>query len=529
MPDSALLFRQATLFDGTGAAAWTGDLLVQGDRIVALAPALPAPNGAEVIQADGLSLAPGFIDIHTHADIALLSRPDHTPKIAQGVTTEVFTNCGIGFAPVTDDALPFQREYYGGLFGDASGVEWQWRSVADLLALYHERVATNVAYLVPHSALRVSAMGMADRRATGDEVRAMAAALDTALEQGAVGLSTGLYYAPMSAADVEEMTALCRVVANHDGLLAIHLRIYTDGIYTALEEILAAVRATGCRLQVSHMQLNGPRARGRHTEILRHVEATARQGVDLAYDSYPYAAGSTFLQALLPARFTEGGPDRIRERLNDPELRAAMVTALDSGGTEFDRVCLSGLQRPEHAGLEGIAIAEVAAQRGVTAGEAVCQLLLAEDLQACFIAHQQDERDVLAFLQHPLQMVGSDGLHVPGKPHPRLYGTFPRILGHFARDRGALTLEQAVHKMTAAPAARLRLPDRGVLRPGAAADLVLFDPATVADRATWTEPRRLPEGIAGVWVNGRRVWEDGSVGEADGGRHTGALPGRVLR
>jgi len=515
-----LILRGGMVVDGTGAPARRADVAVRGGRIAALEPLPPEVAAARVLDASGLVVAPGFIDIHTHADIALLARPTHEPKVMQGVTTEVFSNCGLGFAPATDAGLAIQRDYLLGLFGEDHGVDWGWRSVAELLDRYRGGVATNVAYLIPHGSVRVSVMGMAARPASANEIARMVAMVRRGMEEGAWGLSTGLWYAPMSSADRSEMVALCRAVAECGGFYAIHMRDYSDGILAALEEAIALSEESGCPLQVSHLQIGQPRNWGRSEEVLAAIDRARARGVDVTVDSYPYTAGSTLVQALLPAWATEGGSRAILARLRDPETRARIAAAVDEEPRDWARVVLCGARTAKNRAAEGETFARLAAIRGVSVGELVCALLEEEELQACFIAHAGDERDVRAILAHPAQMVGSDGLHLPGKTHPRLFGTFPRLLARYVREERLLTLEQAVHKMTGAPAQRLGLRDRGLLRVGAAADLVVFDPATVRDTATYDDPCRYPEGIPWVIVNGAVVKE--------GDRHTGALRGEVL-
>jgi N-acyl-D-amino-acid deacylase len=514
-----LLLRNAAVVDGTGAPAFTADVAVAGGRIAAVGDLSQARAEREVNLA-GKVVAPGFIDIHTHADIALLARPTHEPKVMQGVTTEVFSNCGLGFAPVTPDGLEVQKEYLLGLFGDDAGVDWNWRSVREFLDHYRGRIATNAAYLIPHGSVRVSAMGMADRAATADELRVMTDLTRQGMEEGAFGLSTGLWYSPMSYAAPEENHALCRVAAEFGGFFAIHMRDYGDDILGALDESYAMSAASGAPLQVSHLQIGGARNWGRAEEVLAHLDAARARGLDVAYDSYPYTAGSTLVQAMLPTWATSGGPAALLARLADPAERARIVAAMNAAERDWTRHVLCGARSPRWNSREGETFARLAEAEGIEIGELVCRILVDDDLQACFIAHLGDEADLRAILRHPAQMLGSDGLHLPGKTHPRLFGAFPRLLARYVREQGVLSLEDAVWKMTGFPAQRLGLRDRGRVAPGLAADLVVFDPATIRDTATFEDPCRYPEGIDLVLVNGVPVVEHR--------RHTGALPGVVL-
>jgi N-acyl-D-amino-acid deacylase len=514
-----LIIRNATVVDGTRAPAFQADLAVKNDRIAAVGDLREARADRE-IDASGRVLSPGFIDIHTHADIALRSRPRHEPKVMQGVTTEVFSNCGLGFAPVTDQGLQIQREYLGGVFGDASGVDWSWRTVAQFLDGYRGRVATNVAYLIPHGALRVSAMGMAARPATADELKTMEDLARQGMDDGAFGLSTGLWYAPMSDAAPEENVGLCRAVGERGGFFAIHMREYADGVVAALDEACDMCRRSGAPLQVSHLQIGGAHNWGRSVEVLARLDQARAEGLDVTLDSYPYAAGSTMVQALLPGWATEGGPSALLKRLSNPEERRRVAQAFEGLDRDWTRHVLCGAQSSRFTPYEGEHFVAIARGEGLALGDMLCDLLEADELQACFIAHLGSEEDVETILAHPAQMVGSDGLHLPGKTHPRLYGTFPRLFSRYVREKGLLTLEEAVWKATGFPAQRLGLTNRGVVRAGAAADLVLFDPQRIHDTATFEDPCRHPDGIDLVLVNGRVAVE--------GGRHTGALAGEVL-
>ncbi len=513
-----LLIRDALILDGTGKPAVRGDLAVQRSRIAEVGTIPPEAQARDTVHARGKALAPGFIDIHTHADIALLARPDHLPKTMQGVTTEVFTNCGLGFAPCTPEALATQRSYLSGLFGDDEGVDWGWRTVADFLSRYERRgSATNIAYLIPHGAVRVSAMGMAARPADAGEIAAMERMVQEGMEQGAWGLSTGLWYAPMCHASREENVAVCRAA----GFFATHQRSYAADILEATSETLAIAEAAGVPVQLSHLQLGGRGAIGRAAEVLALLDNARESGIDVTWDSYPYAAGSTFVQALLPAWATDGGPEMTLQRLADPETRARIEQAVGAEDRDWRRTLLAGARSGVNRPFEGISFQEIADRRGLSVAQLVCHVLVEDELQACFISHSQDEGDVRTILQHPAQMLGSDGLHLPGKTHPRLYGTFPRVLARYVREERAISLEQAVRKMTSAPAQRLGLRDRGTLQAGSAADLVLFDPAAVQDTATFQDPLRFPEGISDVWVNGVPVKRTGEA--------TYTLPGQVLR
>ncbi len=525
-----LLIRGGTVLDGTGRPGFLADVGVVGGVVREVGPIPAEAQAVKSIDATGKMVAPGFIDIHTHADIALLARPQHLPKVMQGVTTEVFTNCGLGFAPVTAAGLSIQRKYIAGLFGDDSGetldsqgrsvprVDWTWRTVADFLARFEiQGTGANIVYLVPHGSLRVSAMGMEERPATGAELETMCGLLSQGLEEGAWGMSTGIWYAPMRAAAREELVRLCGLA----GFFATHQRDYGEAIFEATEESLAIAQEAGVPVQIAHLQMNGPGNAGRAGELLAKLERARRQGIDVTCDTYPYTAGSTFIQSLLPAWAIEGGPDAILRHLSEPHARARIVADLSALRVDWSRYNLVGANSPTNQPFEGRQFTEIAVARGMRVAELVCAVLEEEQLRACFVHHAAHEENVQEILRWSGQMVGSDGLHLPGKTHPRLYGTFPRVLGRYVREEKVLSLEQAIHKMTGMPAARLGLKRRGLLQKGFAADLLVFDPATICDTATFDDPLRYPTGIPNVFVNGVAVKEEDQA--------TGALPGRVLR
>jgi N-acyl-D-amino-acid deacylase len=450
--------------------------------------------------------------------VALLAHPEHLPKLMQGVTTEVFTNCGLGFAPVTDPAMATQRGVLGGLFSDDDDVAWGWRSVADLLGEYRRRgTGPNVAYLIPHGAVRVSVMGMAARAATAAEVSRMVTIVECGMADGALGLSTGVWYAPMCHAERDELVALARVA----GFVATHQRDYGRNLRSATEETIEISAEASVPIQLSHLQLGATEWHGRSADILAVLDSALARGVDVAWDSYPYDAGATLVTALLPGWASDGGPAATHVRLRDPADRARIVAALNASGRDWSRFLLLSAESSGNAAYEGLRFTEIAERLALPVEEWVCNLLDASELRACYVVRHLVEADVIAIMQHPAQVFGSDGLHLRGRTHPRLYGCFARVLSRYVRETGALSLPEAVRKMTCAPAQRLGLRDRGRIAAGMAADMVLFDPATVRDRATYEEPLRLAEGIDSVWVNG--------VAVKRGGLPTMALPGKVLQ
>lgn len=471
-----LIIRNARLIDGTGAAAREGDLAVDGGRIVALG-SVPDARAENCIDADGMALAPGFIDVHTHDDRALLATPAMPAKVSQGVTTVVTGNCGISLAPFPEvgrvpppldliadsvaDFFPRVRDYFG--------------------ALAEQPPAVNVIALVGHTTLRAAAMGRLDRAATGSEIAAMRAALDRALEDGAAGLSTGLFYPPARASTTEEVIALAEPLRDHAGLYTTHLRDEGDSVIEALEEAFEIGRAVDAPVILSHHKVTNPRNHGRTSETLSLIDTRAREQ-PIGLDVYPYHASSTIL---------------VKERASTVER--IMVTWSKA--------------RPEYAGRF---VHEIAEELGRSREEVVDLLS-----PAGAVYFTMDEADVQRVLAFPHSMIGSDGLPHDPRPHPRLWGTFPRVLGHYVRDVGLFGVEEAVRRMTSLPAQQFGLRDRGVLGEGAVADLLLFDPTSVVDRATFEEPTAVSTGIAEVFVRGIPTRKHGDV--------TGMTPGRVLK
>ncbi|GAA2152852.1 D-aminoacylase [Kitasatospora kazusensis] len=524
MPD--LLVRGAWVVDGTGADRYRADLAVTGGVIT-------EPDGtpaARTIEADGLVLAPGFIDMHAHSDLAVLTEPAHPAKVSQGVTCEVLGQDGLSYAPVDSITLPLLRRQLAGWNGDPAGFDWSWRTVGEYLdRLDRSGLAAHACYLVPHGTLRALVVGWDDRPATPAELARMCELLAQGLREGAVGLSSGLTYTPGMYADSAELTALCAVVAAHGGYHCPHTRSYGAGALAAYGEVIELSRRTGCALHLTHATMNFGVNEGRAGEFLALLDEALAAGVDLTLDSYPYLPGSTTLAALLPSWSTEGGPAATLARLGDPAVRERIRTAVEETGsdgchgvvTDWATVQLSGVRDGRLTGLVGLTVAELARRRGVSGTTAFLDLLTADELGTTVLQHVGHEDNVRAIMRHPAHTVGSDGLLTGARPHPRAWGTFPRYLAHYSRESGVLTLEETVARMTGRPARRLGLRRRGLIRPGYAADLVLFDPDTVRDTATFEHPRRPAAGIPYVLVGGTPVIDDS--------RPTGALPGRTLR
>jgi N-acyl-D-amino-acid deacylase len=518
-----------TVLDGTGAPARRADVGVRGDRIESVGD-LAQERAGRTLDVTGLTVTPGFIDIHSHSDWRLWGNRRAESKIRQGVTTEVVGNCGFSPAPVSDE---FRGEMRGFALYVPEGMDFSWSSTRDYLRHYEdEGVALNVMQLIGHGTLRLAAMGFARRPPTAREQATMERLMDESMADGAAGLATGLIYAPGSYAATDEIVGIARRAGGpRRGFYASHIRGEGATLLDAVREAIQVGREAGLPVQVSHIKAAGRPHWGRVKDALALVDAARAEGLDVRADVYPYTASSTSLRTLMPDWVLEGGIEAMLGRLTDPASRARIRTEISGGagilsrGIGWEDVMIANA--PARPDAQGRRVSEIAAARGQDPLDAAFDLLADEAGRGSVILFQLDEADFRRALAHPQVMIGSDGSSLAvegvmgaGKPHPRNYGTFPRVLGHYARDEKLISLPEAVRKMTGLPADRLGLADRGVLRAGARADVVAFDAARIIDRATYEEPHRYAAGVSHVLVNGRVVVE--------GGEHTGALPGRVL-
>ncbi|MHB1893579.1 MAG: N-acyl-D-amino-acid deacylase family protein [Candidatus Dormibacteria bacterium] len=531
----ALLIRGVTVLDGSGDDGARADVLVEGGVVAAVGPGLASVPGSEVMDAEGLVLAPGFIDMHSHSDLYTLVPSDSglrvgdDPKLLQGVTTQVFGQDGISMAPVGHGDVAEFADFVAGLDGYLDPAAWTWRSFGEYLAALRERPATRVAGLVGHSTIRRLVMGMEARPPRPDELEAMCAAVDQAMREGAIGLSTGLVYVPAAYATTDELVALASVVARHRGRLFIHVRNESHLVLEATLEALEVARRSGVHLHYSHIKTAGQANWHRVGQMLEMIDEYRRDGVVVTCDVHPYTAGSTTATVLLPPWLLEDGPQAAIQQLSSAEVRARVrlqlledVSSWDnwwvfSGGWDGLRIAWVAAGSP-NARFQGSSLREVIAAAGVSdplspAGfDVLFDLLVAERLQMSLISFNNTERNIARFMGQPYCSIGSDALVNPGgHPHPRLYGCFPRVLSSYVREQGILSLAEAVHAMTGRAAAAIGYPERGRIAVGAAADLVLFDPQVVADLATYEDPRTPPTGISRVLVGGRTVVQGGRL------------------
>lgn len=533
-----ILISNAILVDGTGARRRTADVLLDGPVIAAVADAgsLAASSaGADrTIDASGLVLSPGFIDMHAHSDLQLLVNRDHYAKLSQGVTTELLGQDGLSYAPVDDAILAGIREKIAGWNDNPADFDWNWRTVGEYLdrldAPQKEgRIATNAAYLVPQGTVRALVMGFEAGDPTAGQQQKMEDVVRTAMEEGAVGMSSGLTYTPGMYAQTEELAGLCRAVGELGGFYAPHHRSYGKGALDAYAEMIELSRDTGCALHLSHATMNFAENKGRAGELLNLIDEALDAGVDITLDTYPYLPGATTLSAILPSWASSGGTEATLARLAAPETRERIRESVEIYGSdgchgvvaEWDTLEISGVQNQTLIGYVGKTIRDIATERQQEPFDVFAQILREDRLGTGILQHVGHEENVQAIMKHRTHTGGSDGLLVGAKPHPRAWGTFPRYLGHYSRDLGLLSLEDTVHHLTGRPAARLKLHRRGLIREGYAADVVLFDPETVRDEATFENPRQAATGIQYVFVNGAAA--------IDRGQPTGARAGRALR
>lgn len=521
------LVRTEHLLDGTGAAARPADILVDDGVITQIEEFGRLTTRGRVLLESGPDVvSPGFIDVHSHADNAPMLEQNDLSKILQGVTTEVVGNCGLSLAPVVPETAAVLDDYVRRIF---PSIPWSWTTFAQFLeAVDAHGYVTNYVPLVGHHSLRIAAMGMSDAEPDDRQLRTMVGFVDEALDAGAFGLSTGLIYPPGVFATTDEIVALAKRLPP-GRLYATHMRGEGPQLLQSIREALEVGGKSGRRVQISHLKAAGRPVWGTMPDALELLDAARAGGLDVRHDVYPYTAGSTMLTATLPPWFHEGGGSSVLRRLQDPSALTRLEFDLahnDEGwdnllygaGWEGIVIASSGSHR-----FEGLSLAQIADERRCSPFDALVHTLITEKLQVSMINHSIHEDDLVHAMSHPATMIGSDGLPpgVGGKPHPRAYGTFPRILGRYTREKGVLDLPEAVRRMTSLPADTFGLRDRGLVAPGMAADLVNFAPETIEDLADYESPTKPPAGINWVMQNGHVV--------ARNGHYQGERTGRRLR
>jgi N-acyl-D-aspartate/D-glutamate deacylase len=532
-----IVIKGGRIIDGTGNPWFKADVCVKDGKIAKVGR-LSHVNAEKVIDAKGLIVSPGFIDMHSHSDFSVIFNPKAESTIRQGVTTLVVGNCGMSLAPVNPAREDLLMRYISPFLPPGEKLEIKWSTFSEYLK-HQEKfgVSSNIANLVGHGTVRIAVMGFEERTPTKEELGEMKMLVAEAMEAGAFGMSTGLIYPPGIYSKTEELIELAGVVAKYGGIYTSHIRGEGTTLIEAVKEAIEIGEEGKLPIEISHHKAAGKPQWGKSKETLRLMEEARERGVEVTCDQYPYKAGMTSLVTLLPPWAHQGGMNKLLERLRSPEEREKMRRNIEEGipGWEnfaascgWENIYVSSVKTEKNKPLEGKNIAEIAKIMGKPDEfTALCELLLEEEGAATMVLFMMDEEDIRRIMKHPLSMVGSDSWSVApygilgvGKPHPRFYGTYPKILGEYVRENKTLSLEEAIRKMTSLPAQKIGLWNRGLLREGTWADIVIFNPDTVKDKATYQDPHQYPEGIEYVLVNGQIVVE---LGE-----HTGILTGKIL-
>ncbi len=533
-----ILLKNGTIIDGTGNKKYKGNIAVKGDKIDKIIktentdeiPGINEEYFEKVLDLAGKVVSPGFIDTHSHSDLKVLIDPYLKPKVMQGITTELFGQDGISMAPLPKPFIPTWRKNISGLNGDSDEIDWNYETTNGYLNMLEDKgVGLNVGYLVPHGNIRMEAMGLDNREPSKEEMQKMKDITKREMESGAYGLSTGLIYMPCNYSQTSEIIELCKIVANYDGVFTAHMRNEAAEILESMEEVIRIGKESGVKVHISHFKISGQDNWSKIEKAINLLDKAHREGISVSFDQYPYTASSTMLAAALPTWVLEGGTEQGLQRLSNPKMREQIVKDLTEGipGWEnmiydsgFDQIFITSVKTEKNADLIGKSLEEVGKIWGKHPYEATFDLLLEEENAVGIVAFCTKEEDVIRLLQRPEGNVCTDGL-LEGKPHPRTYGSFPRVLGRYARQKQALTLEEAVKKMTSKPAEVFDIKDRGVLKEGNFADIVVFDPNTIIDKATYLNSVQYPEGFELIMINGEIV--------VDKGVHNKTICGKILR
>ncbi len=501
------------VIDGSGRQRVRADVGIRGERIAAIGD-LRSAEAARRIDAAGKIVAPGFIDVHNHSDGWLLRETNFVPKTSQGFTTEVLAADGIGYAPVNQNTWREWFYYLRTLNGLHLGEYRGWQTIGEYLSHIRQRTVQNVVAHIPYANLRSMECGWGRAEPDDFQARSIQRRIRQEMADGAVGLSTGLDYLAQNVATTNELVDACRAVAEFDGLYVTHLR-YKRGLLPALREAVEIGRRSGVRVHISHLKATSPEET---EEVFAYLDQ-ARREVELSFDVYPYLPGSTMLNYLLPYEVWQDGPLAALGKLHDPHVRARFAEGLQAFRLNLDEIHIAWLPGKDNARYQGMLLSDFVQQSGLLAEEALINLLIDERLAVLLVFHEGDDRLVYPFLQHDLFMLGSDGIyHADGVIHPRVYGSAPRVLGPLVREARLFSLEEAVRKMTSFPADRFRLPDRGLLRQDAWADVVVFDADTIADCATFDDPHRCSVGVDWTVINGRPIKNESNWPTACEGR-----------
>lgn len=517
-----------TVADGSGSEPARADVVIEDGRIREISAPSSRQRDGTVLDISGLVVTPGFIDMHAHSDLAVLADPEHLAKSMQGVTMEVVGQDGLGYSPVNDEVMDLTKSQIAGWNGTPH-LDYSWRTVGEYLDRVDAGSAVNVATLVPHGTVRMMVMGSAARPASERELTEIREIVGHAMQDGAMGLSTGLTYVPGMYASDAEIVDVLEEVRTRGGFYCSHHRNYGVGVVEAYKACLALAERAQVPLHLAHCHVNFPQNRGRAAEVIAAIDSAAARGLDVTLDSYPYLAGATYLAALLPSWTQEHGSGHTIGLLSDPDSRRRILLEMENSGSDghhgvpmdWEVIRVSSVGDKAQAWSVGKSISELARAANQPAGELFAQLLISDRLGTGCLVEVGNEENVRAIMGHASHTVGSDGILVGERPHPRGWGTFPRFLGTYVREAGVMSFSEGIAHLTSRAARRLGLRDRGLVHPGFHADLVVLDPASVGSAASYEDPKVAPTGITHVFVNGAPTVLDG--------RRTDRSPGRSVR
>ncbi|SJS38408.1 D-aminoacylase [Clostridioides difficile] len=520
------LIKHGLIVDGNKTPAYEGDILIENEKILKISQDLNE-EADKVIDAKGRVICPGFIDTHSHSDLVILVNPYNEVKIRQGITTEVLGQDGISMAPLPQEHISSWRKNLAGLDGESDEIDWKYETTENYLKMMdYNGVGLNETYLVPHGNVRMEAMGLEDRPATKEEIQKMCEITERELKAGAIGLSTGLIYIPCAYSLTEEIIEMCKVVAKYDGVFVVHQRSEADTILTSMEEIIEIGKQSGVKVHFSHFKVCGKANWKYIPQVIELLEKAEKEGIRVSFDQYPYAAGSTMLGVVLPPWAHSGGTDKLIERLSDENERAKMKKDIANGiegwdsFIEFagiDQIFVTSVKTEKNKDTIGKSLLEIGKMRGKDPLDATFDLLKEEENAVGMVDFYGLEEHIIGFMKRDEQNVCTDGL-LAGKPHPRAYGSFPKILGRYVRELNVLTIEEAVYKMTKKAATSFSIKDRGELKEGYFADIVIFDKDTVSGCDDFINSMQYPTGIDYVIINGNCVVEEGKYNKIKAGK-----------
>ncbi|EMP0348778.1 D-aminoacylase [Clostridioides difficile] len=521
-----ILIKHGLIVDGNKTPAYEGDILIENEKILKISQDLNE-EADKVIDAKGRVICPGFIDTHSHSDLVILVNPYNEVKIRQGITTEVLGQDGISMAPLPQEHISSWRKNLAGLDGESDEIDWKYETTENYLKMMdYNGVGLNETYLVPHGNVRMEAMGLEDRPATKEEIQKMCEITERELKAGAIGLSTGLIYIPCAYSLTEEIIEMCKVVAKYDGVFVVHQRSEADTILTSMEEIIEIGKQSGVKVHFSHFKVCGKANWKYIPQVIELLEKAEKEGIRVSFDQYPYAAGSTMLGVVLPPWAHSGGTDKLIERLSDENERAKMKKDIANGiegwdnFIEFagiDQIFVTSVKTEKNKDTIGKSLLEIGKMRGKDPLDATFDLLKEEENAVGMVDFYGLEEHIIRFMKRDEQNVCTDGL-LAGKPHPRAYGSFPKILGRYVRELNVLTIEEAVYKMTKKAATSFSIKNRGELKEGYFADIVIFDKDTVSGCDDFINSMQYPTGIDYVIINGNCVVEEGKYNKIKAGK-----------